>query len=99
MALEFDEDLDGYLEAFGVDVLVKGFSTLGIFRNEPQLSEFGSIRISGNSPLLTMRASDVTELELVVDDPVVIGETSYIAKEFQPDGLDALVTVRLIEAI
>jgi len=99
MALELDSDLDGYLDAFGVEVLSKGFTVRGIFRNEPQLTEFGSIRVSGNSPVLTMRASDIETLELVVDDQVEIAETVYIAKEFQPDGLDAMTAVRLIEAI
>ena len=91
-------DINAYLDAFGVDVVVKGQTHKAILRDEYAVTEVGRIRISTNAPEVQLATATVTDLGGIPRDTVVdIAGVGYLAKEVQPDTYGNFTNVRLVE--
>ena len=94
------DDRDGYLDAFGVPVLIAGEPYVGILDDDYQASEVG---IATNALQLVLKTPDVTASGLTRGDPLQVWdvETSawldYVARTPEPR-TDGFTAVPLSEA-
>lgn len=96
------DDRDGYLDAFGVPVQVKGFPAVGILDEDFEAVELGSRPgIESRAPVLLLTNRDVSRLELARGDAVSVWDTEtsiwtdYQASRLEPM-TDGFTRVRLI---
>lgn len=96
------DDRDGYLDAFGVPVQVKGQPLVGILDEDYEGVELGARPgIDSRAPFLLLKTPDVSDVSLARGDAVTVWDTEtstwtdYQASRLEPM-TDGFTRVRLI---
>lgn len=79
-------DLDLFLNHFAIRAYVNKSASVHVVRGilDREYVEIGDV--STHAPVLTVKTSDIENLELIVGDTLEIDLQAYVIVDFQPDG-------------
>ncbi len=80
----FVEDLSTFFADFGVPATLGGMAVVGVFDNGYSLGAVGPFGIAGAQPRLSLPTTQVPANP--VGQACVVGSSSYLVAEHQPDG-------------
>ena len=97
-----NDDRDGYLDAFGVPVRIKGAAMVGIIDDDYLETELGRSSIASRAPALLLKTPDATEVALARGDVVSIWDVeSSTWRDYQVTSIqantDGFSQIRMIE--
>lgn len=98
-----DPNSQAFVDAFGTDLVVRGVPARAIIRDDIQVTEFGTLRISSNAPIMVMAFAEAEAIGVAIDDTVELNGSEYLVKEPQPDSMvpdpsfPRMITFRLVE--